>query len=82
MTENVTPDNAMTPEAEYEFYARAENQLPQGSARRRKAPMTAMVPVRFPQDVLDEVRRRADADHRSLSSWIRLAVEHELRNSA
>jgi hypothetical protein len=26
--------------------------------------------------------RRADADDRSLSSWIRRAVEHELRDTA
>jgi predicted HicB family RNase H-like nuclease len=40
------------------------------------------VPVRFPPEVLGEVRRRADADDRSVSSWIRRAVEHELRDNA
>lgn len=34
--------------------------------------------MRFPEDVLDAVRERADADDRSLSAWIRRAVEHEL----
>jgi hypothetical protein len=27
---------------------------------------------------LEEIRRRAEADDRSLSAWIRRAVEHEL----
>jgi predicted HicB family RNase H-like nuclease len=41
-----------------------------------------MVPVRFPPELLAAVRRRANADDRSLSSWIRRAVEHELRDTA
>ena len=40
------------------------------------------MPVRFPPELLELVRRAADADDRSLSSWIRLAVEHELRRTA
>lgn len=76
-------ETPMTPEEEYEFYAEPENQQPQGHARRRRpARLSAMVPVRFPPEMLAEVRRRADADDRSLSSWIRRAVEHELRDSA
>lgn len=73
----------MTPDEEYEFYAQPDNQEPQGPARRRRpARLTALVPVRFPPEMLEEVRRRAEADDRSLSSWIRRAVEHELRDSA
>ncbi len=73
----------MTPEQEYEFYSRPDNQEPQGPPRRRQQQrLSAMVPVRFPPELLDEIRRRAEADDRSLSSWIRRAVEHELRNSA
>jgi predicted HicB family RNase H-like nuclease len=73
----------MTPEQEYEFYAEPENQKPQGAPQRRRgARLSKMVPVRFPPELLDEVRRRADADDRSLSSWIRRAVEHELRDTA
>lgn len=68
----------MTRQEEYEFYARPENQEPQGQPRRRKSRLTEPVPVRFPPETLDEVRRRADADDRSVSSWIRRAVEHEL----
>lgn len=66
-------------EEEYEFYAKPENQEPQGPARRRKrSNLTEMVPVRFPPETLAEVRRLADADDRSVSSWIRRAVEHQL----
>lgn len=70
----------MTREQEYDFYAKAENQRPQGPACRRGA-LTEMVPVRFPPDVLDEVRRRAERDDRSVSAWIRRAVECELHRS-
>ena len=69
----------MTPDEEYELYARPENQQPQGPARRR---LTATVPVRFPADLLEQVRAAAAAEDRSVSSWIRRAVEHELRPPA
>jgi hypothetical protein len=71
----------MTRKQEYDFYAKSENQSPQGSARRRKQNLTEMVPVRFEPDVLDEVRRRADADDRTVSAWIRRAVEQALRHT-
>ncbi|MBU3706665.1 MAG: ribbon-helix-helix protein, CopG family [Mycobacterium sp.] len=69
----------MTADEEYEFYARPENQQPQGPGRRR---LSATVPVRFPADLLDQVRAAAAAEDRSVSSWIRRAVEHELRPPA
>ena len=69
----------MTPDEEYEFYSRPENQQPQGPARRR---LTATVPIRFPAELLEQVRAAAAADDRSVSSWIRRAVEHELRHPA
>ncbi|CAB4766268.1 MAG: YlcI/YnfO family protein [Nocardioides sp.] len=72
----------MTPDEEYEFYADPANQTPTGEPRRRSAKLTTPIPVRFPADVLDEVKRRADADDRSVSSWIRRAVEHELNRPA
>ena len=74
----------MTPEEEHEFYATPENQEPQGPARRRlkRSNLTEMVPVRFPPETLEEVRRLAEADDRSVSSWIRRAVEHELEQQA
>jgi len=69
----------MSATEEYEFYAKPENQEPQGPARRRKrSKLTELVPVRFPPETIDEVRRLADAEDRSVSSWIRLAVQHEL----
>jgi len=41
--------------------------------------LTAMVPVRFDAQMLDAVRSRAAEDQRSVSSWIRRAVDHELQ---
>lgn len=82
MTERFDPDLLDTedpPEQEYEFYARPENQEPQGP-RRSRVQLTEPVPVRFPREVPEEVRRRA-ADDRSVSSWIHRAVEHELRHA-
>lgn len=72
----------MTPDQEYEFYAHPDNQQPQGPPRRRRAVLTAPIPVRFPEHLLEEVRRAAAADDRSVSAWIRRAVEHELRRPA
>ena len=69
----------MTPDEEFEFYARPENQPPQGPGRRR---LTATVPVRFPAELLERVRAAAAAEDRSVSSWIRRAVESELRHPA
>lgn len=76
------PAAQMTPEQEFAYYADPANQTPQGTPRRRKVPMGAPVPVRFPTHLLDEVKRAAEADDRSVSSWIRRAVEHELTRSA
>ena len=71
----------MTRKHEYDFYAKAEKQTPKGPARRRTQNLTAMVPVRFEADMLDEVRRRAAADQ-SVSAWIRRAVDQALRHTA
>lgn len=73
----------MTREEEYEFYAQPENQEPQGPARRRKrSNLTEMVAVRFAPETLAEIRRLAEADDHSVSSWVRRAVEHELEQQA
>jgi predicted HicB family RNase H-like nuclease len=74
-----TPKN---PEEEYEFYATPENQTPTGPPVRRQRRMSEPVPVRFPEDLLEQVRRRAAEDDRSVSNWIRRAVEHELGREA
>ena len=69
-------------EQEYDFFAQAANQVPQGPPRRRSRRLSAPVPVRFSPEVLQRIRERADADDRSVSSWIRRAVENELGRSA
>jgi predicted HicB family RNase H-like nuclease len=74
----MSPKQNMTRDEEHEFYERPENQEPQGPARRRRSRLTEMVPVRFAPETLEEVRDRAEAEDRSVSSWIRRAVEHEL----
>jgi len=70
-------ETPMTPEQEHAFYADPANQMPQGPPVRRKAKLSEPVPVRFPKELLTEIRSRA-ADDRSVSNWIRRAVEHEL----
>lgn len=70
----------LTREQEHELYADPANQVPQGPARRRKSRLTELVPVRFPPETLEAVKTAADADDRSVSSWIRRAVEHELQS--
>jgi len=74
--------NKMTRTEEHEFYAEPDNQTPQGPPRRRTARLTELVPVRFPPETLDKIRDAAGADDRSVSSWIRRAVEHELANTS
>jgi predicted HicB family RNase H-like nuclease len=68
----------LTREEEYELYKDPAYQEPQGPARRRRSRLTEMVPVRFSPEVLEHARRLADADDRSLSSWIRRLVEREI----
>ncbi len=64
----MTAKKKTTREEEHEFYARPENQEPQGPARRRRSRLTEMVPVRFSPETLAEVHRCADEDDRSVSS--------------
>ena len=71
----------MTQQEEHDFYADPANQAPQGPARRR-GQLTEMVPVRFPPATLAAIRQRADDEDRSVSNWIRRAVEHELAGTA
>ena len=72
----------MTPDEEDEFYAKPENRELRGAPRRRKANLAAPIPVRFSEATMSEVKKRAQADDRSVSAWIRHAVEAELRRAA
>ena len=72
----------ITPDEEHDFYAQPDNQIPQGPPRQRKTRLSEAIPVRFPPDLAEEIRRRATEDDRSVSSWIRRAVEHELQRPA
>jgi len=67
-----------TPEQEHALYADPVNQEPQGPGVRRRSKLSAPVPVRFPEDMLQQLRDRAADDDRSVSQWIRRAVEREL----
>lgn len=68
----------MTPQEEYDFYDDPKNQTLHGPPRRRRSKLTELVLVRFAPETLERVRDAADADERSVSAWIRRAVEHEL----
>jgi len=52
------------------------------SLEENRARLTASIPVRFPDDTLALIRARADADHRTVSSWIRHVVQQELEETA
>jgi hypothetical protein len=47
--------------------------------RRPDRPLTEHVPVRFPAETIDEVRRLAEADGMTVSAWIRRAVDRTVR---
>jgi hypothetical protein len=49
------------------FFADPDKQVPQGPPVRRKSKLSQPVPVRFPDELLREVRYRAAADDRSVS---------------
>jgi hypothetical protein len=69
------PDDKAT----YEYYADPDNRVPAGPARRRASqPLTTHVPIRFSSEVIADVKRLADEDHKSVSSWIRDVVEDEV----
>jgi hypothetical protein len=72
----------MTRQEEHDFYADPDNQTPQGPARRRNSKLTELVPVRFPPETLAKIRDAADADDRSVSAWIRRAVDRELEQTS
>jgi hypothetical protein len=66
-------------ESMYEYYADPDNRVPAGAVRRRVSkPLSTHVPIRFTPDVIAEVKKLADKDHKSVSSWIRHVVEEEV----
>lgn len=71
----------LTPDQEHDFYADPDNQRPEGPAVRRQR-MSPPIPVWLPEDLREQVSARAAADDRSISSWIRRAIEHELSREA
>jgi predicted DNA-binding protein len=65
----------------FEHYDDPEKREPApGPPRRRPVrPLTQHVPVRFPAETIEEVKRLADADGMTVSAWIRRAVERGVR---
>jgi len=68
----------MTPDQENVFYTDPANHTPQGPPVRPRTRLSEPVPVRFSEELLRRTRAAAVADNRSLSNWIRGAVEREL----
>ena len=68
-------------EQAHEFYKDPANLVPAGPGRRPKRPaaLNGMVPVRFPQDMIAAVRRLANQDGMTVSSWIRRVVAKEIK---
>ncbi len=62
----------------YEDPAKREP-APDAPRRRPARPLTQHVPVRFPAETIEQVKRRADSDGMTVSAWIRRAVERALR---
>lgn len=74
-----TQGDGMDDRQAHEFYADPTNQVPAGPAYRRAGRrLSATVPVRFPQAVIDAVKRLADRDGVTVSSWIRRVVIREV----
>lgn len=64
------------------FYEQEENRRARGKPRKRKGQSTRLtthVPVRFDARVIDSVKRFADEDGMTVSSWIRKTVDQEVR---
>jgi hypothetical protein len=53
-----------------------------GQTARSRARLTSSIPVRFPEEMLEHMRQRAEEDHRTISSWIRHIVQQELEAPA
>jgi hypothetical protein len=58
----------LTPEQEYALYIDPDNQVPQGPPVRRKVRLSEPLPVRLPEELLQQVGERAGADNRSVTA--------------
>ncbi len=72
----------MTRQEEHDVYADPDNRTPQGPGRRCTSNLTQLVPVRFPPETLAKIRDAVGADDRSVSAWIRRAVDRELEQTS
>jgi predicted DNA-binding protein len=65
----------------YEYYEDPSKREPTAGPPRRRPdrPLTQHVPVRFPAETIEQVKRLADADGMTVSAWIRRAVERAVR---
>lgn len=56
-----------------------EDYTPHGPGRSlNRKPLSTHVPIRFTPDVIAQVKRLAEKDRKTVSSWIRDAVEDEI----
>jgi hypothetical protein len=65
----------------FEYYEDPAKREPATGPPRRRPDrqLTHHVPVRFPAETIEQVRRLADADGMTISAWIRRAVERAVR---
>lgn len=64
----------------HEFYKDPEHLAAAGPGEQRQRPMkSAMVPVRFSQDMIAAVKRFANQDGVTVSTWIRRLVSREIQ---
>lgn len=57
-----------------------DRQGEEGLLRPRVDRLSDPIPVRLPPELLERVRKAAEDDDRSMSAWIRRAIEHALAN--
>jgi hypothetical protein len=68
----------MSDEEAADFYADPANQTFDPTRVVRARPLADSLPIRFPIDLLEHVRRAADAEGVTVSEWVRQAVAEQL----
>ena len=65
----------------FEYYEDPAKREPATGPPRRRPdrPLTQHVPVRFPAETIEQVKRLAEVDGMTVSAWIRRAVERAVR---